>query len=134
MTTTTNSLVTSQPLIGTANTKTSTNSSPLNLSLSQGKKILEKGKNTKPADKGKKCVAISALSPVASTSTGSFPNLRNKLQDKAKVTIAMIQELMEELLSMDQESLNEEQESEVTQESDLEQEDSEDYLTETEEQ
>ena len=35
---------------------------------------------------------------------------------------------------MDQESLNEEQESEVTQESDLEQEDSEDYLTKTEEQ
>ena len=46
----------------------------------------------------------------------------------------MIQELMEELQSMDQESLNEEQESEVTQESDLEQEDSEDYWTETEEQ
>ena len=46
----------------------------------------------------------------------------------------MIQELTEELQSMDQESLNEEQESEVTQESDLEQEDSEDYLTETEEQ
>ena len=46
----------------------------------------------------------------------------------------MIQELMEELQSMDQESLNEEQESEVTQESDLEQEDSKDYLTETEEQ
>ena len=71
---------------------------------------------------------------MASTSTGSFPNLRNKLQDKAKVTVAMIQELTEELQSMDQESLNEEQESEVTQESDLEQEDSEDYLTETEEQ
>ena len=46
----------------------------------------------------------------------------------------MIQELTEELQSMDQESLNEEHESEVTQESDLEQEDSEDYLTETEEQ
>ena len=71
---------------------------------------------------------------MASTSTGSFPNLRNKLRDKAKVTIAMIQELTEELQSMDQESLNEEQESEVTQENDLGQEDSEDYLTETEEQ
>ena len=46
----------------------------------------------------------------------------------------MIQELTEDLQLMDQESLNEEQESEVTQESDLEQEDSEDYLTETEEQ
>ena len=46
----------------------------------------------------------------------------------------MIQELTEELQLIDQESLNDEHESEVTQESDLEQEDSEDYLTETEEQ
>ena len=46
----------------------------------------------------------------------------------------MIQELAEDLRSMDQKSLNEEQESEATQESDLEQEDSQDYLTETEEQ
>ena len=46
----------------------------------------------------------------------------------------MIQELTEELQSIDQEFLDEEQESEVTQESDLEQEDSEDYLTETEDQ
>ena len=134
VTTTTNSPVTSQPLISAANTKTSTNSSPLKSSLSQGNKILGKGKNTKPADKGKKYVITSAPNPVASTSTGPFPNLRNKLQDKAKVTVAMIQELMEGLQLMDQESLNEEQESEVTQESDLKQEDSEDYLTETEEQ
>ena len=46
----------------------------------------------------------------------------------------MIQELTEELQLIDQESLNDEQDSEVTQESDLEQEDSEDCLTETEEQ
>ena len=64
----------------------------------------------------------------------SLPNLRNKLQDKDKVTVAMIQELTEDLQSMEQESLNEEQESEATQESDLEQEDSEEYLTETEDQ
>ena len=37
----------------------------------------------------------------------------------------MIQELTEDLQSMEQESLTEEQESEVTQESDLEQEDGE---------
>ena len=134
MTTATNSPVTSQPLISVANTKTSTNSSPLKLSLSQGKKTLGKGKNIKPAEKGRKHVVISAPSPVASTSTNSFPNLKNKLWDKAKVTVAMIQEFTEDLQSMDQESLNEEQESEVTQESDLEQEDSEHYLTETEEQ
>ena len=130
MTTTTNFPVTSQPLIRAANTKRSTNSSPVKLSLSQGKKILWKGKNTKPADQGKKCVVISAPSPMASTSTGPSSNMRNKLRDKAKVTAAMIQELMEELQSIDQEFLDEE----VTQESDLEQEDSEDYLTETEEQ
>ena len=124
MTTTTHTPVTSQPLIHAANTKMSTNSSPVKLSLNQGKKILGKGKNMKPADKEKKCVVISAPSPVTSTSPGPSPNLRNKLRDKAKVTVAMIQELMEELQSMDQESLNEEQESEVTQESDLEQEDS----------
>ena len=52
-----------------------------------------------------------------------MPTLRKKLRDKAKVTVAMIQELTEDLQSMDQESLAEEQESVVTQESDLEQED-----------
>ena len=74
------------------------------------------------------------LAPATTTSTISIPNLRNKLRDKAKVTVVMIQELTEDLQSMDQESLAEEQESIVTQESDLEQEDSEDYLTEAEDQ
>ena len=50
------------------------------------------------------------------------------------MTAALIQELTEELQSIDQESLNDEWDSEVTQESDLEQEDSENCLTETEEQ
>ena len=50
------------------------------------------------------------------------------------MTAALIQELIEELQLIDQESLNDEWDSEVTQESDLEQEDSEDCLTETEEQ
>ena len=105
--------------------------------MSQGKKLLEKGKNIKPVDKGgkgKKCVVISMPSSVTSTSTSSSSNLRNKLWDKAKVTAALIQELTEELQSIDQESLHEEPESEVTQRSDLEQEDSEDFLTETEKQ
>ena len=46
----------------------------------------------------------------------------------------MIQELTEELQLIDQDSWNDEIDSEVTQESNLEQEDSEDYMTETEEQ
>ena len=126
--------MTSQLPINAITTKTSTNSSTLKSSLSQGKKVLGKGKNTKPVDKGKKCVVISTPSPVASTSTGSSSNLRNKLWDKAKVTATLIQELTEELQLIDQESLNDEHDSEVTQESDLQQDDSEDYLTETEEQ
>ena len=64
----------------------------------------------------------------------SIPNLRDKLCDKAKVTVAMIQELKKDLQSMDQESVMEEPESVITQESDLEQEDSEDYLTDPEDQ
>ena len=102
--------------------------------MSQRKKTLGKGKNMKPVGKGKKCFVISTPSPVTSTSTRHSSNLRNKPRDKAKVTAALIQELTEELQSIDQESLNDEHDSEVTQESDLEQEDSEDYLTETEEQ
>ena len=111
-TTTTNTMVTSQPLMSTANTKTSTNPSPLKSSLSQGKKIAGKGKTSKSTDKGKKHVVISTSSPVATTSTVSVPNLRNKLRDKAKVAVAMIQELTEDLQSMEQESLTEERESE----------------------
>ena len=68
------------------------------------------------------------------TPTGPSSNLRSKLHDKAKVTAAMIQELTEELQAIEQESLNDEQDSEATQESDLEQEDSENCLTDNEEQ
>ena len=96
-TTTATPPVTSQPPINATNTKTSANSSTLKSSLSQGKKILGKGKNANPVDKGKKCFVISTPSPVASSSTGPSSNLRNKLRDKAKVTAAMIQELTEDL-------------------------------------
>ena len=102
---------------------------------SQVKKPVGKGKAVKPMEKGKKHVAFSATStPTATTSTVSMPNLRNKLRDKAKVAMAMIQELIEDLQSIDQESVMEEPESLITQESDLEQEDSDDYLTEPEDQ
>ena len=70
--------------------------------------------------------------PGAVTSAGPSSNLRSKLHDKAKVIAAMIQELTEELQAIDQESLRDEQDSEVTQDSDLEQEDSETYLTNNE--
>ena len=44
----------------------------------------------------------------------------------------MIQELTEDLQSIDQDSVMEESESVITQESDLEQEDSEDYMADPE--
>ena len=65
---------------------------------------------------------------------GPSSNLRSELCDKAKVTAAMIQELTEELQAIDQEPLTDEQGSKVTQESDLEQEDSETYLTDNNDQ
>ena len=92
----------------------------------QGKKFSGKGKGVKPPDKGKKN-AVKASTSCAVTSAGSS-NWRSKLHDKAKVTTVMIQELTEELQAIDQESLNDEQDSEVMQESDLEQEDSENCL------
>ena len=134
-TTSTNMVVTSQPLTSIASANTNKTVSPVKTSGSQVKKLLGKSKAVKPIDKGKKHVAFSATStPIAITSTVSIPNLRNKLQDKAKVTVAMIQELTEDLQSIDEESVMEEPESIITQESDLEQEDSDDYLTDPEDQ
>ena len=120
-----------------ATASTSRTVSPVKTTGSQVKKPLVKGKAVKLQDKGKKRVAFSATStPTATTSTStvSLPSLRNKLHDKAKVTVAMIQELTEDLQSIDQDSVMEEPESIITPESDLEQEDSDDYMTDPEDQ
>ena len=61
-TTSTNTSVTSQPLMSIASTKASINSSPLKTTVSQGKKLIGKGKTNKPVNKGKKYVAFSATS------------------------------------------------------------------------
>ena len=87
----------------------------------------------KPTVKGKK-PAVKTSTPCVVTSAGPSSNLRSKLHDKAKAMAAMIQELMEDLPAIDQESLTDEQDSEATQGSDLEQEDSKNYLTDDEEQ
>ena len=107
-TTTTNPPVKLQPPVVVTSNKTSASPPILKTTLGQGKKIIGKGKNTKPADKGRKCVVISTPCPVTSTLAGPSSNLRSKLCDKAKVTAAMIQELTEELQLIDQESLNDE--------------------------
>ena len=134
MTTSTNPPVMSQPPVVVTNNKMSASSSIFKTPLGQGKKTIGKGKITKLAERGKKHVVILTPSPVTSTSTGPSPNLRNKLCNKAKVTAALVQELTEELQSVDQESMIDERDLEATQESDLEQEDSEDCLTDVGEQ
>ena len=132
VTTTTESHVTlQQPVVVTSN-KVSAGPQVIKATPGgQGRKFSGKGKGVKPPDKGKKN-AVKASTSGAVTSAGPFSNLRSKLHDKVKVTAAMIQELMEELQALDQKSLNDDQNSEATQESDLEQEDSDSYLTDEE--
>ena len=92
----------------------------------QPKKTPEKGK-TKSISKGKK-------NPIKTPNTTSSPstNLRSQLKDKAKHTAALIQEITKELQAIEEECTEEEQDSNVTQMSDLEQEDSDIPLTEDE--
>ena len=84
-------------------------------------------KGVKPPDKRKKNVAKTSAS--AANSASPSANLRSKLQDKAKHTAVLEQEIAEELQTIEEESLNDEQNSKATQESDLEQEDSNNHLT-----
>ena len=121
-----------QPVVVTSN-KVNAGPTVLKTTLGgQGKKLGGKGK-VKPTDKGKK-PAVKPSTPCAVTSAGPSSNLRSKLHVKAKVMAAMIQELIEDLQAIDQESLKDEQDSEAIQGSDLEQEDSKNYLTDDEEQ
>ena len=61
-------------------------------------------------------------------------NPRDKAKDWPMVTVTMLQDVAEELQAIEQESLDDGHNSEATQESDLEQEDSEDSMTEVEKQ
>ena len=92
----------------------------------QGKKANDKGKAIKPCSKGKENVAKSTINTV--TTASPTVKLQSNLRDKAKHTAALIQEITEELQSIEEESSKEEQDSEATQESDLEQEDSDNLL------
>ena len=133
MVTTTEPHVTLQQLVVTSS-KTKANPQVLKVALGgQGKGPAGKGKGTKPPNKGRKNVVKQSTSK-AVTSTGPSVNQRDKTKDTPKVTVALIQDLAEELQAIEQDSLNNSHDSEVTQESDLEQEDSETSLTEDEEQ
>ena len=85
----------------------------------QQKKIPDKGK-AKPISKANK----NPIKTTPHTTSGPSANLRSQLKDKAKHTATLIQEITEELQAIEEESLKEEQDSDATQVSDLEQEDS----------
>ena len=96
-------------------------------STGQQKKTPDKGK-AKPHGKVKKNIVKTA----PNTTAGPSVNLRSHLRDKAKHTAALIQEITEELQVIEEESSKEVQNSDATQESDLEQKDSDNTLTESE--
>ena len=122
-----------QPVVVTSN-KVKANPQVLKVaSGGQGKGPAGKGKGTKPLNKGRKNLVKPSTSKTV-TSTGPSANPRDKTKDRPKVTVAMIQDLAEELQAIEQESLNDGHDSEVTLESDLEQKDSETSITEDEEQ
>ena len=134
MVTTTDPHITLQQPVVVTNSKVKANPPILKVTLGgQGKGSAGKGKGTKQPNKGRKNVVKPSTSK-AVTSTGPSTNPKDKTKDKPKITVAMIQDLAEELQVIEQESLNDGHESEVTQESDLEQEDSKISLTEDEEQ
>ena len=64
--------------------------------------------------------------------SGPSSNLHSQLKDKAKHTSTLIQEITEGLQAIEEESLKDDQDSDITQVSDLEQEDSDITPTEDE--
>ena len=86
--------------------------------IGQGRKSSDKGKGIKPLEKGKKNVVKTTSS--ATTSASLSAKLISKLWDKAKHTAVLIQEIMEELQVIEEESLKDKHDSKATQESDLE--------------
>ena len=125
-TTTTTPTTATHPIMATSS-KTTQNVQPVKTAMAgQQKKAVEKGK-AKPIDRGKK-------NPFKTNTTTSGPssNLCSQLKDKAKHKAALIQEITKELQAIEEESTQEEQNSDATQLSGLEQEDSDIPLTEDE--
>ena len=96
-------------------------------STGQQRKSPDKGK-ARPIGKAKKNV----VKTTPKTISGLSSNLCSQLKDKAKHTAALIQEITEELQAIEEESSKEDQDSDATQVSDLEQEDSDITPTEDE--
>ena len=79
-----------------------------------GKEPAARGKGTKLPNKGRKNIVKPSVSK-AVTSTSPSTNPKDKTKDKPKITVAMIQDLAEELQAIEQESLKDGHDSAVTQ-------------------
>ena len=130
-----------QPVVATTTNTPATTSCPIMVTSSkttpnvQTTKTPFAGQQKRVPDKGKaKSIGKAKKNPVKTPNTTSGPsaNLRSQLKDKAKHTAALIREITEELQAIEEESAKEEQDSDATQMSDLEQEDSDIPLTKDE--
>ena len=125
--TTTTTPITATCPVMTTNSKVIPKAQPVATApAGQQKKTNDKGK-TKPIERRKK----NPPTTTATTSSSSH-NLQSQIKDKAKHMAALIQEITEELQAIEEESVQKEQNSDVTQVSDLEQEDSDVKLMEDE--
>ena len=116
------------------NTKVKANPQVLKVvSQGKGKGLIGKGKSTKSLNKGKGNAAKPSMSKTT-VSTSPSTSLRDKTKDCPVVAVTMLQDLAGELQAKEQESLDGGHNPEATQESDLEQEDSEDSMTEVKDQ
>ena len=122
-----------QPTVVTS-TKAKTNPQvPKVAPAGKNKGAIGKGKGMKLLHTGKGS-AVKPTTSTASTSVGPAASTRAKTKDQLVVTVTMLQDLVGELQAIEQESLDDDHNSKVTQGSDLEEEDSEGDVTEIEEQ
>ena len=111
----------------TVSSKVTQNAQPVaTVPAGQPKRIIDKGK-AKPIERRKENPP-----KINATTSGPSSNLCSQLKDKAKHTAALIQEITKDLQAIEEESTLEEQSSDATRSSDLEQEDSDILLTEDE--
>ena len=116
------------------NTKVKANCQGLKVaSGGKGKGPIGKGKGAKSLNKGKKDAAKPSTSKTT-TSTSPSTSLKGKAKDQPVLTVTILQDMAGELQAIEQESLEDDHNSEATQESHLEQEDIEDSMTEVKDQ
>ena len=101
-------MTTTHPTI-TSSSKTTLNVPAGNQVTTGAQKKVPVKSKTKPLSKGKKNLA----KPTIATSTSS-PVLHSQSKDRTKQTVALIQELAEELQAIEEESADEEHESDAT--------------------